>query len=70
MKILNEGDVKIGKWWIGMDVTCEVCGRKVELEEHDDQHALWMPCQHEQDVVRVLCETCNKIMEMRRPPKE
>jgi len=65
MKTLNEGDEKIGKWWIGIHLTCKRCGRKVELERKDNQHMHWIPYTPEPDLVRVMCETCGGTMEAR-----
>ena len=61
MKIINEGSVRIGKWWIGVTLECKRCGRKVELEQGDDASPYWLPV--EPDRVMVVCECCGSRME-------
>ncbi len=59
MKIIKEGSAQIGKWWVGLILTCPTCGRVVELEEGDDMMADWEPTEPNQ--VKIYCDNCRDV---------
>ena len=66
MKILNEGDEKIARWWIGAELKCEYCGRRVKLEKEDDRNPHWLPFPGTLNEVHVECAMCGTMMIKRK----
>jgi hypothetical protein len=63
MKILKEGDEKIGKWWVGKIIDCKKCGRKIELELKDCKISNW--CQLISGNIQFYCDMCGNMIELK-----
>lgn len=64
MKVLNEGNAQIGAWWVGKEVCCSNCQRRVVLEKEDYMHPQF--CEQSNVEVRVHCENCHCEMVLKK----
>lgn len=60
MKILARGQPQYPAWWHGLIVTCDKCGRKVQLEAGDEQGDEMMI--HSAGVVEINCANCKDMI--------
>jgi hypothetical protein len=64
MKIVDAGDTRWLKWWVGKPGECQTCKRMVVLEEGDPDRADFISMNR--DGILFQCPNCHDVIEVLR----